>query len=119
MLELRRVHIGALHGKAELQLLSCITATPEPVCQVTDECCDEPTEDCSSGYPASCNADCAKVRASKRFSNDAHQATDTAVVAWQVLLPVQEACTEFLHGPGMKPILSSINTAAATCQSGH
>ena len=42
-----------------------------------------------------------------------------SVGAWQVLLPVQEACTEFLHGPGMKPILSSINTAAATCQSGH
>ena len=87
---------------------------------MTDECCDEPTEDCSSGYPASCNADCAKVRASKRFSNDTHQPTDTAVVAWQVLLPVQEACTEFLHGLGMKPILSSINTAAARpCQSGH
>ena len=30
--------------------------------QVTAECCDEPTEDCSNGYPASCNADCAKVR---------------------------------------------------------
>ena len=25
------------------------------------QCCDEPTEDCSNGYPASCNADCAGV----------------------------------------------------------
>ena len=27
--------------------------------EVSAECCDEPTEDCSSGYPASCNAGCA------------------------------------------------------------
>ena len=28
---------------------------------VTAECCDEPTEDCSSGMPATCNAGCAAV----------------------------------------------------------
>eukprot|EP01047_Picozoa_sp_COSAG01_P027328 COSAG01_NODE_1800_length_9205_cov_18.778058_8_plen_612_part_00 len=28
---------------------------------VQAECCDEPTEDCSSGAPTSCNADCAAV----------------------------------------------------------
>eukprot|EP01043_Picozoa_sp_COSAG02_P011290 COSAG02_NODE_414_length_22826_cov_9.001364_8_plen_441_part_00 len=28
---------------------------------VTNECCDEPTEDCSSGQPATCNAGCAAV----------------------------------------------------------
>ncbi len=28
---------------------------------VNDECCDEPTEDCSSGVPASCNAGCAAM----------------------------------------------------------
>ena len=27
----------------------------------TAVCCDEPTEDCSSGAPASCNSDCAAV----------------------------------------------------------
>lgn len=29
--------------------------------EVHAECCDEPTEDCSSGQPASCNAGCAAV----------------------------------------------------------
>eukprot|EP01043_Picozoa_sp_COSAG02_P008861 COSAG02_NODE_291_length_25510_cov_9.433828_7_plen_280_part_00 len=29
--------------------------------QVTGACCDDPTEDCSSGQPASCNAGCAAV----------------------------------------------------------
>jgi hypothetical protein len=28
---------------------------------VTDECCDEPAEDCSSGRPATCNLSCAHV----------------------------------------------------------
>eukprot|EP01047_Picozoa_sp_COSAG01_P033492 COSAG01_NODE_2468_length_7634_cov_6.744127_1_plen_930_part_00 len=28
---------------------------------VQTECCDEPTEDCSTGVPSSCNADCAAV----------------------------------------------------------
>ena len=28
---------------------------------VTAECCDEPTEDCSGGAPATCNSDCAAV----------------------------------------------------------
>ena len=28
---------------------------------VNDECCDEPTEDCSSGRPATCNVGCAHV----------------------------------------------------------
>ena len=28
---------------------------------VTTECCDEVTEDCSSGYPASCNEGCAEI----------------------------------------------------------
>ena len=28
---------------------------------VTTVCCDEATEDCSSGYPASCNEGCAEI----------------------------------------------------------
>ena len=59
---------------------------------INTECCDEPTEDCSSGYPATCNADCAAV-----------------------LLPVQAACADFLHGAGLKPVKKAIDTAAAQC----
>ena len=28
---------------------------------LNDECCDEPSEDCSSGRPATCNLGCARV----------------------------------------------------------
>ena len=56
---------------------------------INTECCDEPTEDCSSGYPATCNAGCAAV-----------------------LLPVQAACADFLHGAGLKPVKKAIDAAA-------
>jgi hypothetical protein len=38
---------------------SCDLATRTKA--VNDECCDEPTEDCSSGRPATCNVGCAAV----------------------------------------------------------
>lgn len=28
---------------------------------LNDECCDEPSEDCSSGRPATCNVECAHI----------------------------------------------------------
>ena len=59
---------------------------------VNADCCDEPAEDCSSGYPATCNVDCAAV-----------------------LLPLQAACADFLGGMGMKPVQERIDTAAANC----
>jgi hypothetical protein len=74
---------------SEAELSACTTA-------VNDECCNEPSEDCSSGEPATCNAGCARV-----------------------LLPVQARCDEWLTadqsglGAFMKPLL---DTAAANCQ---
>ena len=63
---------------------------------INTECCDEPSEDCSSGYPASCNAGCAAI-----------------------LLPMQAACADFLHGSGLKPLKEAIDHAAANCRDGH
>eukprot|EP01047_Picozoa_sp_COSAG01_P051313 COSAG01_NODE_5282_length_4358_cov_16.208734_1_plen_253_part_00 len=40
---------------------SCRTALSARTKAVSDECCNEPTEDCSSGAPAVCNAGCAAV----------------------------------------------------------
>jgi hypothetical protein len=42
---------------------ACITGQEFGVCSaaINAECCDEPTEDCSSGEPAVCNAGCAAV----------------------------------------------------------
>eukprot|EP01052_Picozoa_sp_SAG31_P035914 SAG31_NODE_4399_length_3269_cov_11.372871_4_plen_260_part_00 len=58
------------------------------------ECCDEPDEDCSSGYPASCNEGCANV-----------------------LLPIRAACREYLSGgfPGLSKIKAIIDVAADRC----
>jgi hypothetical protein len=61
------------------------------------ECCDEPTEDCTAGSPATCNAGCGAL-----------------------LLPAQAACEDFLTAGG-KPMAGTkalIDNAAALCQGG-
>jgi hypothetical protein len=64
---------------------------------VNAECCDEPSEDCSSGYPATCNSGCATV-----------------------LLRMQNECGEFLSDTAaMKPVKAAIDVAAATCSVRH
>ena len=63
---------------------------------VNAECCDEPTEDCSSsdpdqpGYPAVCNAGCQRL-----------------------LLPMKTACAAFLAAH--PPIQAAVDGAAANC----
>lgn len=56
------------------------------------ECCDEPTEDCSSGQPASCNAGCAAV-----------------------LLPYYQDCRAVLADDAQ--ILAAVESAVQTCAS--
>ena len=64
---------------------------------VNVECCDGPTEDCSAGFPATCDAECAAV-----------------------LLPAQAACEDFLAAGGMlmAGTKSQIDAAAARCPGG-
>ena len=64
---------------------------------VNVECCDGPTEDCSAGFPATCDAGCAAV-----------------------LLPAQAACEDFLAAGGMlmAGTKSQIDAAAARCPGG-
>eukprot|EP01046_Picozoa_sp_COSAG06_P046588 COSAG06_NODE_6623_length_2852_cov_4.446785_2_plen_96_part_00 len=41
---------------------TCNVATlPSRLEAITTECCDEPAEDCSGGYPQACNPACAAV----------------------------------------------------------
>jgi hypothetical protein len=65
---------------------------------VNVECCDEPTEDCTAGFPATCNAGCAAL-----------------------LLPAQAACDDFLAAGGipMAGTKALIGKAAAKCPGGH
>ena len=64
---------------------------------VNRECCDEPDEDCTSGFPATCNAGCAAV-----------------------LLPTQAACEGFLSAGGlaMAGTKSRIDSVASLCPGG-
>ena len=74
---------------------SCTTLNDftDAVDLVNAECCDEPSEDCSTGYPATCNSGCATV-----------------------LLTVQNECNDFLSNTAaMKPVKAAIDAAAATC----
>ncbi len=60
---------------------------------VMEECCDEDSEDCSNGFPSTCNARCAEV-----------------------LLPMQHACSAFLSSsPMWAATKTMIDTTAATC----
>ena len=60
---------------------------------VTAACCDDPSAPCVAGLPTACSDACAAV-----------------------LLPMQRACNDFL---GMIAMQDTVNTAAATCGSGH
>ena len=62
---------------------------------VNDECCDEATEDCSSGTPASCNAGCAEL-----------------------MLPFRDACLEELTQNNGRKAADQMRAAANTCASG-
>ena len=62
---------------------------------VARECCDEPTEDCSSGEPASCNPGCAAV-----------------------LVPYYLDCREALRAePGDGEVLAAVQRAVQQCDS--
>lgn len=77
------VELGPCDNFGDLQTL---------VGPVNEVCCDEPSDDCSSGVPSTCDSDCGAV-----------------------LLPFREACADFLSVPmnlGMKAI---IDAAANTC----
>ena len=61
---------------------------------VARECCDEPTEDCSSGEPASCNPGCAAV-----------------------LVPYYLDCREALRAePGDGEVLTAVQRAVQQCE---
>ena len=61
--------------------------------EVTAECCDEPTEICNDGYPATCNAGCAAV-----------------------LLPIRSSCeVGFLSTGPFQAVTDVLDQAAAIC----
>lgn len=66
---------------------------------VTAECCDEATESCSAGLPATCNAGCSAV-----------------------LLPANAACTaqgDYLSEPANSGLKTVFEQAVARCTGGH
>lgn len=93
---------GLRHGPWDGQLAGGAAAAPPcadfgqfnaALDTVMARCCDEEGEDCSQGFPATCNADCG-----------------------QVLLPLQAACSDFLSASRLTAgTLEQINTVAADC----
>ena len=75
--------------------VSCDTsdAFASRVAEVTAECCDEPAEICTDGYPATCNAGCAAV-----------------------LLPMRDSCEAgFLSTGPFRAVADVLNQAVSTC----
>jgi hypothetical protein len=87
---------SALPSEASEGTLPCSNSNEFEVAfaPVVAECCDEPSEDCSTGFPVACNAGCAAV-----------------------LLPAQAACEDFLTANGMlmAGTKALIDNAAALC----
>ena len=55
-------HAAACEGHRRAQSSGCRMADlPARTTEITDECCNEPDEDCSGGYPHTCNAGCAAI----------------------------------------------------------
>eukprot|EP01052_Picozoa_sp_SAG31_P031386 SAG31_NODE_3318_length_4420_cov_2.018051_4_plen_690_part_00 len=95
--------------KAIIDTAASLCTTPLPACgsieefesvmgPVNEECCDQPSEDCSNGLPSSCNAECAAL-----------------------LLPAQAACEDFLAAGGliMAPTKAIVDNVAAQCPRGQ
>ena len=95
-------------AKALVDNAAATCPLPLPACSSNDEfnavfnpinveCCDEPTEDCTSGFPATCNAGCAAL-----------------------LLPAQAACDDFLAAGGvlLAGAKVAIDKATAKCPGG-
>ena len=59
---------------------------------VNPACCNQASQDCSSGLPSTCNMECSDI-----------------------LVPMSISCSSFLTSNGMGDTLSQINSAAATC----
>merc|ERR1711871_59076 len=70
---------------------------PNMAAGVTATCCDEPTEDCTSGMPASCNEGCA-----------------------QVFIPFMNSCSSMLGDQAVMlgGLLSQCEAACPTCATG-
>ena len=56
----RRAQSGAGYGGGGAGACEA-GALPSRTQAITAECCDEPSEDCSGGYPQTCNAGCASL----------------------------------------------------------
>ena len=56
-------HRGGKHRRAQAQGTCDATTLPSRTDAITTTCCDEPSEDCSTGYPQMCNAGCAHGKA--------------------------------------------------------
>ena len=93
---MRCYHPGGVHFHTPVTPSSQSTCTASDLAArsaaVTAECCDEPTEDCSSGQPATCNLGCAAV-----------------------LVPYYQDCQGALQGDA--EILAAVQSAVQQCAS--
>ena len=68
------------------------------VSAMNGECCDEPSEDCSSGQPSACNAGCASVLLP--FFTDCSEVLGKHANAYR---PVVDMCQQALLPPPRRP----------------
>jgi hypothetical protein len=108
----RRAQAGAGYGGAGS---TCSAADlPSRTDAITAECCDEPSEDCTGGYPRTCNAGCAALFLP--FWDDCHSALGKDSRNFEPVVALCEASA--LVAPTLAEQLNvecSDGTAAAAC----
>ena len=85
-------------GQTEHACYDCSTADDFQSCsaQVNAACCDEPSEDCSSGQPASCNEACARVLVPMR--DNCQHIVQATTDLWSAIDRAASTCSTLEHG---------------------
>ena len=85
-------------GQTEHACFDCNTPEDFASCSavVTAACCDEPSEDCSSGQPASCNEACARVLVPMR--DNCQRVVQVTTELWTAIDQAAAECSTLEHG---------------------
>eukprot|EP01046_Picozoa_sp_COSAG06_P048093 COSAG06_NODE_7121_length_2623_cov_18.988906_1_plen_316_part_00 len=103
-------------GHRRAQAIGTCGDVPGRAAQITAACCDEPTEDCSGGYPHTCNAECAAIFLP--FWTDCRSSLGKNSAQFEPAVALCEAASPATAAPSLAEQLNvqcADGTAAADC----
>ena len=101
-------------GHRRAQAIGTCADLPSRSTQITATCCDEPGEDCSDGYPHTCNSGCAAILLA--FWTDCHSSLGKNSAQFEPAVALCEAASPATAAPSLAEQLNvqcADGTAAA------